>query len=227
MGLRPSSRSTDFHLRLITNTLYQPIQHLNGPASLGDNVFKRVILLFPLRMHSQIQDHQFISESIGSKWPEPRMSSKYPSLSWPERSVWQTDDSSSHCPFCEMEFTLLNRRHHCRGCGQLCCKKCGDYGLANPKQDNKISRVCATCYNKALTDSLSIELAPGTSDEDYKNMDLAIRSSPHLQPLSALYDGLQHSHLHLDQPLAHPATITDFMTTDSPDSNERPRSKPV
>jgi len=37
---------------------------------------------------------------------------------------WQPDDSSDVCLICQSQFGLLNRRHHCRACGQLVCGRC-------------------------------------------------------------------------------------------------------
>jgi hypothetical protein len=37
---------------------------------------------------------------------------------------WQRDSDSNQCVRCEREFGLLVRRHHCRACGLLVCKKC-------------------------------------------------------------------------------------------------------
>ncbi|KAM9922774.1 hypothetical protein OXX80_011759 [Metschnikowia pulcherrima] len=37
---------------------------------------------------------------------------------------WKADSASSKCYLCKTRFTLLNRRHHCRKCGQLVCAGC-------------------------------------------------------------------------------------------------------
>merc|ERR1712018_841804 len=37
---------------------------------------------------------------------------------------WVPDDASNNCSCCKSEFTVLNRRHHCRRCGNLVCKTC-------------------------------------------------------------------------------------------------------
>ncbi|OBA24051.1 FYVE-domain-containing protein [Metschnikowia bicuspidata var. bicuspidata NRRL YB-4993] len=38
--------------------------------------------------------------------------------------VWKADATASKCYLCKARFTLFNRRHHCRKCGQLVCATC-------------------------------------------------------------------------------------------------------
>ncbi len=78
------------------------------------------------------------------------------------------DSASEHCLLCVDKFTYSNRRHHCRGCGILCCDLCstkrlmfktvnGSSGSSSPvppssssAQSNKVdgSRTCDGCFNK-------------------------------------------------------------------------------
>lgn len=37
---------------------------------------------------------------------------------------WMNDDDSATCLRCNSEFTVFNRRHHCRCCGDLVCDSC-------------------------------------------------------------------------------------------------------
>jgi hypothetical protein len=37
---------------------------------------------------------------------------------------WEPDESRSTCSLCELPFTLINRRRHCRSCGRLACGRC-------------------------------------------------------------------------------------------------------
>jgi hypothetical protein len=39
---------------------------------------------------------------------------------------WQYDDFSNQCSHCHTDFTALERRHHCRSCGQVFCNRCSD-----------------------------------------------------------------------------------------------------
>ena len=37
---------------------------------------------------------------------------------------WIPDDHQPNCRSCGAQFTLFNRRHHCRACGHIVCNKC-------------------------------------------------------------------------------------------------------
>lgn len=43
-----------------------------------------------------------------------------------EKSVvpWVSDQDVPFCPDCGNKFSIRNRRHHCRLCGSIMCKKC-------------------------------------------------------------------------------------------------------
>ena len=36
---------------------------------------------------------------------------------------WVRDDGSESCTSCRVKFTMKERRHHCRNCGQLFCSR--------------------------------------------------------------------------------------------------------
>ena len=74
--------------------------------------------------------------------------------------VWTPDKQSACCTRCEVEFTLINRRHHCRKCGVLVsasfffalshalqvCGKCSSHKMIVPNIDrSKSVRVCDGC----------------------------------------------------------------------------------
>merc|ERR1711871_789074 len=40
------------------------------------------------------------------------------------RPTWGPDHEVFSCSICTKEFNLLRRRHHCRACGRVVCKKC-------------------------------------------------------------------------------------------------------
>lgn len=43
---------------------------------------------------------------------------------------WQRDSRAPECGLCAVPFTFLNRRHHCRHCGQVVCGVCSEKALA-------------------------------------------------------------------------------------------------
>eukprot|EP00039_Didymoeca_costata_P030595 m.30381 g.30381 ORF g.30381 m.30381 type:complete len:241 (+) comp8198_c0_seq1:241-963(+) len=62
---------------------------------------------------------------------------------------WAPDESSTSCQICSDKFTLINRRHHCRRCGKLVCKKCAPKNNTRPIKEFGIHdpvRHCIQCY---------------------------------------------------------------------------------
>ncbi len=49
------------------------------------------------------------------------------------RPQWVSDDKAPQCKICAAPFTLLFRRHHCRGCGNVVCALCSDKEVPLPK----------------------------------------------------------------------------------------------
>jgi len=71
--------------------------------------------------------------------------------------------TETHCSRtkCKSEFSLLNRKHHCRLCGKAFCNPCSDNWLDNKHlKTSKFynvndmiyskSRVCKSCYGTFL-----------------------------------------------------------------------------
>uniref|UniRef100_A0A1J3H8N8 1-phosphatidylinositol-3-phosphate 5-kinase n=1 Tax=Noccaea caerulescens TaxID=107243 RepID=A0A1J3H8N8_NOCCA len=71
------------------------------------------------------------------------------------RDFWMPDQSCRVCYECDSQFTLINRRHHCRLCGRVFCGKCtansipfapGD--LRTPREEWERIRVCNYCFRQ-------------------------------------------------------------------------------
>jgi len=63
---------------------------------------------------------------------------------------WVDDADRTNCKACEKPFTVTNRRHHCRACGELFCGDCTEnrlplfhFGYDKPE------RVCQSCFATA------------------------------------------------------------------------------
>jgi len=64
-------------------------------------------------------------------------------------AVWVPDSEAGTCMHCKrVQFTLVNRRHHCRKCGVVCCNACSAKRFLLPSQSSKPLRVCLTCYDQ-------------------------------------------------------------------------------
>jgi len=73
-----------------------------------------------------------------------------------EAPVWQPDGDVSHCPLCQVEFSIFVRRHHCRSCGKVVCSNCSQHKLILPIDSLK-QRVCDTCYDECKNAKASIQ----------------------------------------------------------------------
>jgi ankyrin repeat protein len=55
------------------------------------------------------------------------------------------DDASHCCLICHDDFTVVNRRHHCRRCGLLVCDACTVQKVTD--SSNLLHRTCTGCWN--------------------------------------------------------------------------------
>lgn len=69
---------------------------------------------------------------------------------------WVPDREANHCMLCNVGFTMVRRRHHCRKCGGIYCGNCTsekfpllDLGFSSPV------RVCDRCYKKLNDDVIN------------------------------------------------------------------------
>lgn len=66
-----------------------------------------------------------------------------------ENAHWPAyDDNVPACSICCDEFSLLNRRHHCRRCAALMCGACSVIKVEG--SNNSKVRVCTGCFNVLL-----------------------------------------------------------------------------
>ncbi|XP_043515847.1 zinc finger FYVE domain-containing protein 9 isoform X3 [Frieseomelitta varia] len=79
---------------------------------------------------------------------------------------WVPDSDAPSCMLCDVKFTVLKRRHHCRACGKVLCNKCCNMKYKLEYQGNIDSRVCVSCYQlltKAETEQGMGEWSSGYS----------------------------------------------------------------
>ncbi|XP_058005132.1 1-phosphatidylinositol-3-phosphate 5-kinase FAB1B isoform X2 [Hevea brasiliensis] len=71
------------------------------------------------------------------------------------RDFWMPDQSCRVCYECDSQFTIINRRHHCRLCGRVFCAKCTANSVPVPSSDPRTPReelekirVCNYCFKQ-------------------------------------------------------------------------------
>lgn len=70
------------------------------------------------------------------------------------RDFWMPDHSCRVCYDCDAQFTIFNRRHHCRRCGRIFCGKCTGNSVPVPSGPDKSDdegdriRVCNFCFKQ-------------------------------------------------------------------------------
>ncbi|KAK9697410.1 hypothetical protein RND81_08G036000 [Saponaria officinalis] len=71
------------------------------------------------------------------------------------RDFWMPDQSCRVCYECDCQFTVFNRRHHCRLCGRVFCAKCTAQSIPipsnepkNDREDVERLRVCNYCFKQ-------------------------------------------------------------------------------
>ena len=118
-----------------------------------------------------------------------------------ERKIyqWVKDKSVTKCYNCLIEFSLTNRKHHCRNCGKIFCGSCSNYYVELPKNIETVpmelnifdyknyiklygsERVCVGCHAKIvelkeLSQSMQIfEMLP-LDILDYRNISHVCRA---------------------------------------------------
>ena len=86
---------------------------------------------------------------IDYKWNGARARAKTNDFIIPR---WVPDEEVSRCQSCNSEFDFVNRKHHCRHCGIVCCETCSPHKALLPHEFGYKDpvRVCTECNTKLL-----------------------------------------------------------------------------
>ncbi|KAG8194458.1 hypothetical protein JTE90_011066 [Oedothorax gibbosus] len=93
------------------------------------------------------------------------------------KPYWIPDAEAINCMHCAIKFTVIKRRHHCRGCGKVLCSRCCNQ-KAFLTYLNKEDRICQPCAD-VLTSTLQIDQIPVPSDAQSPS---SCGSSPNFSP---------------------------------------------
>jgi len=81
--------------------------------------------------------------------------------------IWERDRDWKNCSACQMAFSLLLRRHHCRKCGSIFCGTCSAYNVSLPQMNyKKRVRVCVLCWNAQISSMISKGRQRSNSEEN-------------------------------------------------------------
>jgi len=64
---------------------------------------------------------------------------------------WTPDDEVFECARCSVQFTMINRKHHCRACGKIFCATCSGHTASIPSYVHRVYsgsgglRLCSGC----------------------------------------------------------------------------------
>jgi FYVE/RhoGEF/PH domain-containing protein 5/6 len=76
--------------------------------------------------------------------------------------IWAPDKTVLFCPSCDVEFSIIKRKHHCRSCGTIVCNKCSlnRFELSHVDANNMV-RVCDNCFDDLSKTDLTDRQARG------------------------------------------------------------------
>ncbi|KAJ4958390.1 hypothetical protein NE237_025501 [Protea cynaroides] len=86
------------------------------------------------------------------------------------KNFWMPDQICRVCYECDSQFTIFNRRHHCRLCGKVFCSKCTTNSVPAPSDEPKTGReewerirVCNYCLKQWKQGIATVDIGIRTS----------------------------------------------------------------
>ena len=147
----------------------------SGPAEKNKNENGRPTIYFfaPRKsfilIFSSVKERDFWFESLNDAIESSKSNMIVPK--YREAPLWIPDNVVNRCMNCKTQFSVIQRKHHCRGCGQIMCKKCLIYqAIMRNISTTKPVKVCKNCYNRINEERIRSEnfkkLHPGQKDEE-------------------------------------------------------------
>ncbi|KAH8037268.1 hypothetical protein HPB51_009711 [Rhipicephalus microplus] len=144
-----------FEMSGFFKTLSWSLNHLPWPllqANTNEAVRDKVLELVQAWAHAfrndpnyrAVQDTLNLMKMEGYKFPYLKESDAM--FSADQAPEWADGDC---CHRCRVQFSLVQRKHHCRNCGQIFCQKCSSQNAPIPRFGiEKEVRVCEACFEK-------------------------------------------------------------------------------
>ncbi|XP_050016240.1 rabenosyn-5 [Alexandromys fortis] len=126
-----------------------------------------------------------------------------------EKSVvpWVNDQDVPFCPDCGNKFSIRNRRHHCRLCGSIMCKKCMEL-IGLPLANQKL-RLCMEKVDQKAPEYIRMAASLNAGETTY-SLEHANDLRVEVQKVYELIDALSKKILTLglnQDPSPHPNTV--------------------
>ncbi|KAJ8530446.1 hypothetical protein ON010_g14466 [Phytophthora cinnamomi] len=132
-----------------------PAEGQGGPVRAGG-------VLLPAGAHARAHGRGPVHPAGEAQAPRARRTPRAPAdailPNYQDPPRWIKDDLIEACVLCGVEFDLLKRKHHCRGCGLVFCGRCTahfdrvvKFGLVEPV------RLCNNCASTAQTENVFYE----------------------------------------------------------------------
>ncbi|RWS26954.1 Hepatocyte growth factor-regulated tyrosine kinase substrate-like protein, partial [Leptotrombidium deliense] len=157
-----------FHMEVATKGFMEEVRELIKMNS-NEKVRDKLLELIQTWAHAfrnepnyrAVQDTVNLMKMEGFKFPVLKESdAMFVADSAPQ---WEDGDN---CNRCRVSFSVVQRKHHCRNCGQIFCSKCSSKQSIIPKYGiEKEVRVCDDCYDK-INKPLQTNVKTGNSSEN-------------------------------------------------------------
>ncbi|XP_006811901.1 uncharacterized protein LOC102810146 [Saccoglossus kowalevskii] len=113
---------------------------------------------------------------------------------------WVENSERSECvnPSCKLKFSLTERKHHCRRCGEVFCWTCTNYQrrlsvLAEPDPGGKLYKVCYRCFDQGPQ-----TVGATSTHTNYFKQVRQLCKSPEYSQKSTINDCVDHYNLPFD-----------------------------
>ncbi|CAG7726980.1 unnamed protein product [Allacma fusca] len=148
------------HDEVATKVFMEELREL-AKTTQHENVREKIVELIQTWAHAfrrlptyrAVQDVLNIMRAEGAKFPPlAEADAMFVSDTAPE---WA---DSNTCHRCRTEFGVINRKHHCRACGQVFCGKCSSKTATLPKFGiEKEVRVCDACFERVTKEGVGLD----------------------------------------------------------------------